>query len=390
MIVRLLQILAIARTDLTLVLRDRQNLLWLFVMPLIFIYTFGRANFGDDAKTTEKSAIPVAMEDTLFLGEAFTKELEDRTWVGETHAEGDSLLEARGSWIVVPRGLTRTVLSGGRDSVEVVSKRGASARRAESYAWSARKAAIRVLLNLQGVPDSLRANGADSVFMAAYDSVAALPPLVELEVRSASRARPIPRGYLLSVPGNLVMFVLIVALTAGAADIAVDVRQGHIRRLGACPLSKLDIFTGKLAGRLLTSLVQILFLMAVSTLLFDMRWGNDPTALALLFLVYAITAATIGIFIGLVVGKADTAASLGVLVTLTLSALGGCWWPLEIVPDGMKKLAHIFPTAWALEGLHTLISYGGSLGDVALNITVLTLYAAAFAYLASRLLRFDR
>lgn len=387
---RMMQIIAIARNDLTLILRDRQALLWLFVMPLIFTYAFGGMNRGSGGGGTERSPIPVAVNDTLFLGKALLREMEDRTWMPEEHAEGDSLLERRGSWVVIPEGFTRDILAGNKSTVEVVTRRGGSARRAESYAWSARKAAIQVLINLNEMPDSLMANGTSAQFIATYDSIASCPPLVDVEVLSASRAEPIPRGYLFTVPGNMIMFILIVALTSGAADIAVEVRQGHLKRLASSPLSKMDIFTGKIVGRLMTAIVQIVFLMVVSTLLFDMRWGSDPFALALLLLIYATAAATIGIFIGLRIGRPETSAGVGVLVTLVMSALGGCWWPLEVVPDTMKNVARLFPTGWALESLHRLISHGGTLVDIAPNLLVLTGFIALFALIGSRVLRFDR
>ncbi len=387
---RVMQIFAIARNDLTLILRDRQSLLWLFVMPLIFTYAFGGMNRGSGTGTAGQAPIPVAVNDSLFLGKALVQAMEDRTWKPEVHSEEDSLLMRRGSWVVLPEGLTQKILSGGRDTIEVVSKRGGSTRRAESFAWSARKAAIQVLLNLNQIPDSLLASGENETLIAAYDSIASAPALIDLEVLNASRSEPIPRGYLFTVPGNMIMFILIVALTSGAADIAVEVRQGHLKRLATGPLSKMDIFAGKIVGRLMTSAVQIIFLMVVSTLIFDMRWGNDPLALALLLLIYSTTAATIGVFLGLRIGRPEAAAGTGVLVTLVMSALGGCWWPLEIVPETMKRVAHLFPTGWALESLHRLISHGGTLGDIVPNLLVLLGYIALFALLGSRTLRFDR
>ena len=47
-----------------------------------------------------------------------------------------------------------------------------------------------------------------------------------------------------------------------------------------------------------------------------------------------------------------------------MSALGGCWWPLEIVPDTFKTLAHLVPAGWAMDAFHRLISFGGSTADI--------------------------
>lgn len=37
-----------------------------------------------------------------------------------------------------------------------------------------------------------------------------------------------------------------------------------------------------------------------------------------------------------------------------MSSLGGSWWPLEIVPDFMRTLAHMLTiNAWAMDALRS-------------------------------------
>lgn len=250
-------------------------------------------------------------------------------------------------------------------------------------------AALRILSHLHEIPDSTRRSAPDSALAAIYDSLAARPEPVSLVSRTASGVKEQPRGFLLAVPGNLIMFVLIVALTGGAAQIAVESAGGHLRRLGASPLSRFEVFLGKLLGKTLISVTQIAILMIASTLLFGMTWGRDPFGLALLLLLFAVVSASIGCLLGLRVRKPETAASLGVLITLVMASLGGCWWPLEIVPDTMKAIGHIFPTAWAMDALLALVAYDATTLDILPMLGMLAAYALLFAFLASRLLRFD-
>jgi ABC-type multidrug transport system permease subunit len=56
---------------------------------------------------------------------------------------------------------------------------------------------------------------------------------------------------------------------------------------------------------------------------------------------------------------------------LLMAAVGGAWWPLEIVPSWMRTFAHAFPTAWAMDGFHAVTSYGGGIAEVALPLAVL-------------------
>ncbi len=53
-----------------------------------------------------------------------------------------------------------------------------------------------------------------------------------------------------------------------------------------------------------------------------------------------------------------------VIVSMLLAALGGCWWPIEVAPEWMQKLAMFLPTGWVMDALHQLMYFGGTLSDV--------------------------
>jgi ABC-2 type transport system permease protein len=80
-------------------------------------------------------------------------------------------------------------------------------------------------------------------------------------------------------------------------------------------------------------------------------------------------------------------AGICVLSSLLMAALGGCWWPLEVAPPVLKKLALCLPTGWALQALHQLISFGSGLGAVLTPLAVLLIFGAAANLLAVRFFR---
>lgn len=382
------RIFVIASNDWRLAVRDKQALLWMFLMPLLFIFVFG--NLGGGGGERRKREMPVMIEDGRFLGGAVFDALGDDTWAPLRVAREDSLFAGLDLWVEVPAGFTDSVLAGAGSKIRIVEKEGASATRREAYAMNARMASIRILTNLFAFPDSALRHLPDEEIRPIYDSVASLPEAVVLESRLAEGARELPDGYLLSVPGNLIMFVLIVALTGGAATVAAEASRGHLRRLGASPATRREVFLGKLLGSALTALTQILFLMVASVVVFRLDWGDDPVGLGLVLLLFALTAASIGVFLGLLVRKPETAAAAGVLATLVMASLGGCWWPMEVVSDTMRAVGHLFPTAWALGALFDLAAYGKSTAQIAPKLAMLLAYTVLFSLLGSRLLRFDK
>ena len=73
--------------------------------------------------------------------------------------------------------------------------------------------------------------------------------------------------------------------------------------------------------------------------------------------------------------------------TILMAALGGCWWPMEVVPDFAKMIGSVIPTAWAMSALHQLISFGGGLQQITTELLLLAGFAVVSTVLAARFLR---
>jgi ABC-2 type transport system permease protein len=75
-------------------------------------------------------------------------------------------------------------------------------------------------------------------------------------------------------------------------------------------------------------------------------------------------------------------------VGIAFGMLGGCMWPLEIVPRSVSLIGHATPHAWAVDAWVTLLSRGGGLADIAGYLAILAGYAVAlFAFASFRLRR---
>jgi ABC-type multidrug transport system permease subunit len=80
---------------------------------------------------------------------------------------------------------------------------------------------------------------------------------------------------------------------------------------------------------------------------------------------------------------------LGVIAANVLAALGGCWWPIEITPLWTQKLALLFPTGWAMDALHKLVSFGEPAGAILPHLAAILTAALAAGWAASRRFRFQ-
>ena len=46
-----------------------------------------------------------------------------------------------------------------------------------------------------------------------------------------------------------------------------------------------------------------------------------------------------------------------IFIAVVLAALGGCWWPIEIVPEPFRIVALLTPSYWAMRGLQGVMYF---------------------------------
>ncbi|MFN8463332.1 MAG: ABC transporter permease, partial [Anaerolineales bacterium] len=92
----------------------------------------------------------------------------------------------------------------------------------------------------------------------------------------------------------------------------------------------------------------------------------------------ALAAAAIGTAMGTFIKSEGQASGLSIMAGMLMGMLGGCWFPLELFPPVMQKIAMIFPTYWSMQGLLDLLLRGGGLINVLPEAGVLLGFAVIF------------
>ncbi len=370
----------IARNDLRMHLRTRVAYIWMFAVPLVFIYFMGFAVRGPGAPSNPRPRVLIENRDTNFLGRFFVEELEAQ---GLARVDPTNRDEARRG-ITIPAELTERALRGEATRLPFFKVGGAD----DPASAMIQLRYYRALLAVNGyvVESALRHGGEAVLTEAALRGLREGPMPVALEARFAGR-RPMPAGFSFSLPGNLVMYLMMNLLIFGGATVAWERRGGVLRRMQTFALTRVDLLLGKLGGLMLLGVVQIGFLLLAGAFLFGVRLGANLPAVLVTLLVYAWVAGSLGVLIGSVITAEDRVVGLAVLVSILMAALGGCWWPMEVASPAMQQVALALPTGWAMKALHVLISFGGDLRDVLGELGVLALFGLGANVLAARYFR---
>jgi ABC-2 type transport system permease protein len=154
------------------------------------------------------------------------------------------------------------------------------------------------------------------------------------------------------------------------------------------PLPKSALLLGKILPYYLVNLVQIAIMFLTAHLLFGMAIINLP-ALLVVSLALAAAATGLGIMVA-ALGKTDTQVmGLTSLLTLTMSALGGCLMPTFIMPDFLQKISRAIPHAWAMQAFQDVLVRGYGVSGILPESLILLAFAAVFFAIGVWRFRFD-
>lgn len=383
---------AIARVAVLRLLRDRSNLFFVFLFPMLLILLIG-AQFGGGPS---ELVLAVGAEDVGALGEDLVTDLGAIDGVAvERVASGEEVVDA--------------VVAGDATGGLIVP---------DGYDDAVRSAPQGVVLQYVGRPDSLspalqslvtpviadqnqRITLADLVIVVddtvSYDQAlvqadATIDVLPEFDVdRQEVGTDELAEEFAglgqfdLGAVQQLNLFVFLASLV-NAAALLQSREYGVTRRLLAHPVSAGQVLRGEALGRYGVAMVQGLTIVIGTLLLFQVDWGDPLSALAILA-VFAAASAGAGLLLGAVASNQAQAGALGVGLGIGVAALGGSMIPVEVMPAGMRTISWITPHAWSYDAFAEVVRRGGTVVDVLPQLAVLAVMAAVLLGVAGVLLR---
>lgn len=224
--------------------------------------------------------------------------------------------------------------------------------------------------------ESAREDYFDEAFAAAQGLMAAAPDRVTAVIGSTADTIDYdPRAN--SAAGQMITWVFI-PLIGLSAMFAAERTGGTLRRLLVTPTSKALYIGGTVLGQVLTALVQMAVLITFGALVMGINWGRSPGPLALVMLTAALAAAALGTMLGAFVKTEGQANGLSIMIGMVMAMMGGCWYPIELFPQGIRSAAQALPTYWAMQGFLNIAVRGQGFSGVLLESAILFGFALVF------------
>jgi ABC-2 type transport system permease protein len=388
----------IAIKDLKIVIRDRNAILLMFLLPMIIISVAGLALGGEFQQNIQIDVLVVDLDnDDISKGlveflediEVLDVDMESNEFAARERVKNQEY----GRLIIIPRGFSRSVLKGLDSELLIInnpteeSQNTVLEKIVEGYASriSTNVVAVKTVASY-GVPIY---NEEQIMQVVEVAGQFAEPPPVTVTSETTTSNLGEFSPFTQYVPGFAVMFLLFTTVQIGSVSLINERESGTLRRLVTAPISKTEIIGGKIASTFTRGFVQLTVLMIFGHFVFDLNLGSDMVALVILIAAISLSATGLGMMVAVLVTTEDQANSISSLLVLTMSAIGGSWWPLFIEPQFMQDMAHFTITAWAMDGFYNLLFFDLGMMGILKEVGMLVLMCVVFFGVAVSKFKFE-
>ncbi len=408
--------LSIAAKDIKILVRDRGLLLQLFLLPLLFILAFSMImSLGDEETAIRLPVVNLDRDGEIAQGLVGGLRSNDGVEVVDYGSEGEALAALDAGEIVrvltIPAGFSEDVQAGRRTTLKMVNSPDANAEQTTTLQELIAGVASNFSMETQLIEAFRQMD--QMMAMASPEYRVFTEVTIEQQARTqfersreaalVSVVQRLPAnligerdelGTQVTVAGFLVLFAFLTAQST-AQSIHDEKKVGSFRRLLAAPMSRAELLAGKMIPNFVTTLAQIIVILAAAVYLFPLlgmdklSLGNDPVALVVLSVMVALCSSSIGVLIAAIARTESQVGSISSVGLWVMGALGGAFMPTFLLGGFIEAISKAVPHSWAATAFYDLLLRGKGLADILPELAVLAGFSLVFALVGIWRFEFD-
>jgi ABC-2 type transport system permease protein len=160
-----------------------------------------------------------------------------------------------------------------------------------------------------------------------------------------------------SVGGWGIMFLMF-TLTATSSSLFDERRSGVLMRMLTSPVSRTHILWNKYIFNMSLGIIQLLFMFAFGWLMFQVDIFTHFFSLMLIIIAASVACTALGMLIAAFSQTRQQANGLGTLLILSMSAVGGAWFPTSFMPSTIQFFSKLTVVYWSIEGFMEVLWRG--------------------------------
>lgn len=175
--------------------------------------------------------------------------------------------------------------------------------------------------------------------------------LVDIEKEQVTGVEVRSPGATRQVGGWSLMFLLF-AVTGFATSLFEEKNNGITQRILSGPATRNQVLLGKFCFSISLGIVQLTSLFLAGWVLFGVDVFANLPGLALAVFSAAAACSGFGMLLASFCRTPSQVQGLGTLLILTMSAVGGAWFPVSMMPDTVQLFSRATVVYWAQESFY--------------------------------------
>jgi ABC-2 type transport system permease protein len=358
------------RKELLILLRDRQTIPLLFLMPVVLIFFLSLALQGVYVDKVTGRQISLVLENVSRAPKA--EQLEKK--IG-----GNKLIQL----VERPKGYDN-------DKLFEYGKAHAVVSIPEGFDEGAKPVEIQFDPVLDaGYKVALRSliSSLTAEVVLGIDDIDAL--VANFVVEKTKKNTQFPSPLQQSIPGWSIfaMFFIAVPMSIGFLR---EKNNGTLQRLFTYPVSANLVALGKIIPYYLINLTQFALMLAVGVYVMPQitglpfNTGNHPWYLAPITIVVAAASTGFGVLVAALARTPEQSSTLAATGAVLMGVFGGIMVPTVVMPPMMKNLAMISPMYWAHQAYLDVFLRAASFNYILPKLLILSIFALICFYIAGR------
>ena len=359
-------------TNLKRLFKNKINLLFILVLPIIFMVIAFSGSNG-----TEPLKITVVDKDKTEFSSKLIENIKTKGTVVLDSEENiqNSLVDNKTDYaIIIPEGFEGDIINGNDVSVQGYEvKEGNAAMSIKHYLDG-------YLNNVKKIASVYKGNKEEFYKGIKYYEEGSH----KVQYESVDKGEG-NKSKTAAALGFIVMNMLF--LTTSTTNMLIkDKEKNLFTRYFTTPLTRGRYIAENLLSFLTISVFQVVLFFSFMKYLFKFNLGDSPFNVLVLFIIFAVFTVSLGLFIATHSNDLRQSGAISSLINIPFAMLGGCFWPREIMPSFLKKISEFIPTTW-INVASSEVLYGESLFYVMNYILLLLGISAVLLGISVRKLR---
>jgi len=364
------QLKELIKKEMLILLRDKQTILLLFLMPVALILFLSLAMEGvwADKLTGRKIQLVVENESNSPKANLLEKKIKSNkliSHIDRPRGMADDQIFADGkahAIITIPKGFDE-----GDKPVEMYF---------DPVIDAGYKIATRSLITSLTVEVVMGIENLDAV-------------VAGLVVEKTKPNKEFPTPLQQNVPAYAIFAMFFIAIPMSIGFLK-EKKDGTLQRLFTYPVNTNLVILGKIIPYYLINISQFILMMLVGVYImshiisFSFNLGEHPWHMLPVTMVVAAATTGFGVLVAALARTPEQSSTLAATGAILMGVFGGIMMPHVLMPLVMKKLAMISPMYWAHQAYLDIFLRDAAFSTILPKLIVLTLFAGICFYIAGR------